>query len=222
MNCKKCNNICVKNGYQTNGTQRYYCKSCKLSQQNNYVYKAYCNYIDYYIYKLLINSAGISDIARVLRISNNTVSKRLLKMAKYIKRPILNETNQNYEVDELKATPNKKHWYVAYAINKNTREVIDFVVGSRTKENLSRIINSILLLDPKRISTDKLTSYKSLIPKNIHSVKQYRTNTIERCHLNLRTHIKRLQRKTICYSKNLLMLEAVMKIYFWGNSLIWV
>ncbi|WP_343791129.1 IS1 family transposase, partial [Wandonia haliotis] len=39
---------------------------------------------------------------------------------------------------------------------------------------------------------------------------------IERKNLTLRTHVKRLNRRTICYSKSLLTLSAIMRIYFWG------
>ncbi len=33
-------NKCVKNGFQNNGKQRYYCKSCKISHQKSYSYKS--------------------------------------------------------------------------------------------------------------------------------------------------------------------------------------
>ena len=62
--------------------------------------------------------------------------------------------------------------------------------------------DKILLLNPQRIYTDRLPLYRSIIPKNIHKVFQYCTNKIERNNLTLRTHIKRLSRKTICFSKN--------------------
>ncbi|MCA4783332.1 transposase, partial [Empedobacter stercoris] len=42
------------------------------------------------------------------------------------------------------------------------------------------------------------------------------TNHIERNHLSLRTHLKRLNRKTICYTKNMDILSAILTIYFWG------
>jgi IS1 family transposase len=192
-----------------------------LSQQQSYTYKAYSKFIDYNIYNLLINSSGISDIGRVLKISNNTVCSRILKLSKLIKSPKLTEVNQNYEVDELFASPTKKYWYVAYAINRSTNEVINFSVGRRTKENLDKVIHSVLKLSPKKIYTDKLPIYMSLIPTELHCTKRNHINRIERFHLNLRTHIKRLHRKSICYSKNLSMLEAVMKLYFWGHTLKW-
>jgi len=64
--------------------------------------------------------------------------------------------------------------------------------------------------------TDKLHTYKNLIPKNLHNTKKRNTTSIERNNLTLRTHLKRLSRKTICYSKNFEMIEAALKLYLWG------
>ncbi|WP_255539589.1 IS1 family transposase [Flavobacterium sp. CLA17] len=38
---------------------------------------------------------------------------------------------------------------------------------------------------------------------------------MERKNLTLRTHLKRLNRRTICFSKSLVVFTAVLKIYFW-------
>ncbi|MDR0844770.1 MAG: IS1 family transposase, partial [Tannerella sp.] len=67
-----------------------------------------------------------------------------------------------------------------------------------------------------KIYTDRLRQYKTLIPSAIHHTSLYGTNHIERNNLTIRTHIKRLARKTICYSKSMVILLSVMKIYFWG------
>lgn len=41
MKFKKCKDLAVKNGKQSNGRQRYYCRKCKYSFQRSYKYKAY-------------------------------------------------------------------------------------------------------------------------------------------------------------------------------------
>ena len=208
----------MKNGFQINGKQRYYCKTCKLNQQRSYTYNACSPTTNSSIYKLLVNSCGIRDISRVLNISKNTVSSRILKIAHLIRTPIFNEHLQRYEVDELYTKINNKQCWITYAINRKTKQVISFVVGARTNKNLSKVTNSILLLIPEKIDTDKLPSYKTLIPKKLHNNCRYQTNRIERFNLNLRTHIKRLNRRTICYSKSVKMLEAIIRIYFWGGK----
>ncbi len=106
---------------------------------------------------------------------------------------------KTYELDELCTyirNKNNRIW-IAYSIRKNTREVIDFKVGKRTNKTLRSVVSMLLLSDVKKIYTDKLKQYRSLIPSQIHKTTQYGTNHIERMNVNLRTHLKRLNRKTI-------------------------
>ena len=102
------------------------------------------------------------------------------------------------------------------AYQRETGKIVRFSVGSRTNKTLNKVLLSLELSDAKTIYTDKLKQYRFLIGKKKHSTKARSTNHIERMHLTLRTHLKRLQRRSICFSRNLCMLNAVLKIYFWG------
>ncbi|AXY76942.1 hypothetical protein D3H65_24435 [Paraflavitalea soli] len=102
-----------------------------------------------------------------------------------------------------------------YAINRKTKQVIDFICGSGSKGNINKIIKTLLKLSPQGIYTDKLNIFTAVIPENLHRTFQYKTNNIERRNHTLRTHLKRLSRKTICYSKSQAMLEACFKLYAW-------
>ena len=102
-----------------------------------------------------------------------------------------------------------------YALDKQSGQVVDLKVGRRTKTNLKRVTDTLLLANCKQIYTDGLKIYRELIPRALHKIKRYGTNKIERKNLSLRTHLKRLNRKTICFSKSISMLEACLKIYFW-------
>jgi IS1 family transposase len=218
MQCKFCNTRCVKNGFQSNGTQRYLCKICKKSHQKTYAYNAYRNDTNLNIFKLVVNSCGIRDISRILEISELTITKRILKLAAYTKRPFIMEYGQVYEADEMHVrVRDKEHCYIAYAINRKTRQVIGFAVGGRSQEALSKAINPVLCLSPKRIHTDNCNGYPGIIPKAIHRISKVGQNIIERMHLTMRTHLKRLNRKTLCYTRNIKTLEAILKLYFWGS-----
>ncbi|TXG34847.1 IS1 family transposase [Seonamhaeicola maritimus] len=221
MNCKKCQIPCIKNGFQNSGKQRYYCKLCKTSQQESYTYKAYNKHIEKRIYLLVTNSCGINDISRILKISRHTVKSKLLLMSERIKKPIFNEFAQKYEIDEIfaKVTALPNNCWVTYAINRETKQVIDVNIGKRGAKDLDKLVNRILLLKPKRVYTDKWKSYKTLIPNHLHRMGKTLTNNIERYHLNLRTHIKCLSRKTICYCKSVKTLTAIVSLYFWGYTL---
>ena len=142
---------------------------------------------------LLKEGCGIRGISRVLKISKNTVLSRMLKISHQIQVPYFNKFGYKFEVDEMfikLANGRSQNWLI-YAIEQKTKNVIGFVIGNRSKENLKYIIDKVLLLNPQRVY-------------------------IERMNLNLRTHIKRLSRKTICFTRNQKYLEAHLKIYFWG------
>jgi IS1 family transposase len=98
-------------------------------------------------------------------------------------------------------------------MNKRTRQVIALIVGRRTKDNVGRVIMRLKELKPKKIYTDKLNIYPTLIDKDIHVIGAHKINHIERFNLTLRTHLKRLSRKTICFSKSAEMLENCLKLY---------
>jgi IS1 family transposase len=140
-------------------------------------------------------------------------------MAKVIGKPPIIMRQAVVEVDELRAYIGHKQnqYWIAYALNPATSEVVDFVIGKRTKRTLRMLINTLLLSGIRRICTDRLNIYQTLIPKGIHDSKAYCTNHIERKNLSIRTHIKRLSRRTICLSRSYSLLESCMRIYFWGN-----
>lgn len=79
---------------------------------------------------------------------------------------------------------------------------------------ICKVVNSIKLLSLSKIIADKLPAYKNLVQPFDHNTRKYGNNHIERQNLTLRTHLKRLNRITICYSKSLTMLFVVVKIYF--------
>ena len=101
------------------------------------------------------------------------------------------------------------------AYQRETGKVVRFSVGSRTNKTLNRVLHSLRLSNAKKIYTDKLKQYCFLIEKKKHSTKARGTNHIERMHLSYRTHLKRLNRRSICFSRTTHMLSYVLKIYLW-------
>jgi transposase len=72
----------VKNGHSENGTQRWVCNECKKSFQLNYNYNARKPGVKEQITELTLNSSGVRDIGRILKISKNTVVTELKKNSK--------------------------------------------------------------------------------------------------------------------------------------------
>lgn len=159
---------------------------------------------------------GIRSTARFLQISTTTLLKRILDIAKNIKLPVI-PMGKEYEVDELctyVGSKNKRIWVVS-AMEKQNSNILIFNVGRRTNQTLVKVTKSLHLSCAKKIFTDKHQNYKTLIEKKVHKVIRYGANHLERFHLTLRTHLKRLNRKAICFSKSVSVLIAVLKIYLW-------
>jgi len=217
MKCNYCQEECVKYGLYRNGDQRHRCKSCLRSQKEEYIYLGCEKGISKDIEKLSNESCGIRSISRILEVSPGKVLQVIMQLwqeQKKRRRIIL--CGRIYELDEMRTyigSKKKKYW-VVYAIDRATKEVVDFKVGRRNNKTLKRVIDTLLLSKAKKIYTDGLKNYKRLIPGAIHKIGKYKINHIERNNLSVRTHLKRLSRKTICFSKSIAMLEATLGIYF--------
>lgn len=217
LQCPTCFRVPIKHGFTKTGSQRYRCGSCKKSFLLWYKQSARIQDISAFVTALLKEGSGIRSIARLTGIGTNIVLRTIRKAAVKIKKPPV-FFGQSYEMDELKTfirTKGKKVW-VAYAINRVTREVVDFRVGNRSNAVLGVVVNTLLGYHPLSIRTDGLINYKTLIPQVLHQKRPYGINYIERKNLTLRTHLKRLSRRTIAFSKSQSMLEACLKIYFWS------
>ena len=133
--CRYCHNETIKFG-KFNGAQRYRCKSCKKTQLLNYISFACKPDINSSIAAHVKEGCGIRSIARLLHISATTVINRIQKIADNIKKPAIIT-----EVDELKTYIKKKanDYWVIYAIDKQSKQVVDFKAGKRNKKNLKRV-----------------------------------------------------------------------------------
>ena len=72
------------------------------------------------------------------------------------------------------------------------------------------------LLAPFGISryyTDKVGVYRRHLPPAQHTVGKLMMQKIERKHLTLRTRLKRLARKTLCFSRSHFMHDLLIGVY---------
>jgi len=172
MDCKYCNSACSRAGHSRSGIQRYHCRDCKRYQQGNYVQHARSTDINGSIAELLTEGLAIRGIARILKISITTVVSRIKTIANSTVRP--HSVNQHgiFEIDELWTFVGSKDnaTWITYALDRSGKQVIDFAVGSRTRELLSRVTTATLALSPSKVCTDGLPVYRSLIPNDLHRV----------------------------------------------------
>jgi len=96
------------------------------------------------------------------------------------------------------------------AIDHETRVVLAFVFGKRRDKVFKQLK---ALLEPfgiTRFFTDDWGTYQRNLKGVEHVISKKNTQRIERKNLTLRTRIKRLCRKTICFSKTVFMHDIVI------------
>jgi transposase-like protein len=69
----------VKNVHSENGSQRWRCNTCSKSFQLNYHYNARKQGVKEQIAEFTLNSSGVREISRILKINKNTVISGLKK-----------------------------------------------------------------------------------------------------------------------------------------------
>lgn len=207
----------IKHGRSASGKTRFKCRHCGRTQVASYSYQAYGPQLNEQIIQFIKEGLGIRSIARILKIAITTLLRRIIFLARQVKQPSLLK-GQTYEVDEIRTFIKRKDrqvWIVC-ALDRKTRSIISFNIGSRTNKTLNVVLQTLILSNARSIYTDGLVNYKHLLAPGIHKTDSFGTNYIERNNLTLRTHLKRLNRRSICFSKSIIMLRACLQIYFFS------
>ena len=206
----------LKNGTTKNIKQQYYCKNCGKRFIENYNYIAYKSDVGKNIIQLTKEGLGIRSTARILKISTTRLLKRIVEIAKNIHQPIISK-GKTYEEDEMYTYIRHKRNFIwfDYALEKKSKNVVSFNVGKWTNKTLCRVLDTLKLSELKKIFTDRLKNYRYLIDKKNHSVKRFGINRIERQNLTLRTPLERLNRRTVSFNKSLVVIIAILNVYFW-------
>jgi insertion element IS1 protein InsB len=107
----------------------------------------------------------------------------------------------------------KEPRWLWHAIDHHTRKVLAYVFGRRTDEVFVKLKTLLEPFGITRSYTDYWGAYERNLPPEVHSPGKRNTQQIERKHLTLRTRIKRLVRKTICFSKSIAMHDIVIGLF---------
>lgn len=90
-------------------------------------------------------------------------------------------------------------WYVW---EPRLKQIIGHVFGSRSKKTLRRLLKLLSGFNVAFWCTDGYRAYSRELPDAKHIVGKLYTQRIERENLTLRNRLKRLNRKTLGYSKS--------------------
>jgi IS1 family transposase/transposase-like protein len=231
ITCPSCgNNKIMKSGWSEGGTQRYRCQNLECSTKTfmlKYRYKAYESGIDVQTIDMAINGSGIRDTARVLKVNKNTVIRTLKnKEANIVQVNPLFHTLcaenplevriqlvcDEAELDEQWSFVGKKsnQRWLWHAVDHATNTVLAYAFGKR-KDTVFQELKALLVpFNISRYYTDDWGAYERHLDAEKHEIGKRNTQKIERKNLNFRTWIKRLTRRTICFSKSEKMHDIVI------------
>lgn len=122
---------------------------------------------------------------------------------------------EEVELDEMWSFVGKKsnQRWLWHAIDHNTHEVLAYHFGKRKDTAFRALQKKLSCFDIEFYFTDDWGAYERNLPRQKHLIGKRNTQVIERKHLTLRTRIKRLARKTICFSKLERMHDIVIGLF---------
>lgn len=225
----------IKHGKTPIGKQRYKCQNeaCECTTFiREYSYQGSLPEVKQKIIDMSINGSGIRDTARVLKISTSTVLEELKKKEselEQVNKIIIEQMQQQgqeieveirqvvveTEVDEMWSFVGNKQTqrWLWHAIDHKSGVVLAYVFGSRKDEVFLELKKLLEPFGITRFYTDAAGVYQRHLTTEEHEIGKKNTQKIERKHLTLRTRIKRLVRKTICFSKSILMHDLVIGLF---------
>jgi insertion element IS1 protein InsB len=119
-------------------------------------------------------------------------------------RPVLNGGREETCRRVTRLAPTQHH---------HTGAVLAYVFGTREDETFLRLKELLAPFGITHFYTDGWGAYRRHIDPDKHTVGKQHTQKIERKHTTLRARIKRLVRKTICFSKSIQMHDLVIGLF---------
>lgn len=100
-----------------------------------------------------------------------------------------------------------------HAIDHQTGQVLAYVLAPHVDAALLQLQALLTPFGIERFYTDSWGAYSRYLDPSKHRIGKANTQKIERKHLTLRTRIKRLARKTICFSKSIWLHDIVIGLF---------
>jgi len=107
----------------------------------------------------------------------------------------------------------KQQRWLWHAIDHATGRLLAYVSAPHQDQSLVKLVNLLKPFGIKRFFTDAWGAYERILDPDTHLIGKKNTQKIERKYLTLRTRIKRLARKTICFSKSIVMHDIVIGLF---------
>ena len=122
---------------------------------------------------------------------------------------------EEVEADEQWSYVSKKKQprWLWQALDHRTGTVLAYVFGRREDRAFLHLKALLKPFGIRRYLTDGWGAYQRHLDPDEHRLGKHLTQQLERKHLTLRTRIKRLTRKTICFSRSIEMHDTVIGLF---------
>ena len=119
------------------------------------------------------------------------------------------------EMDEMWSFVQKKEQqrWLWHAIDHQSGAVLAYVLGTHADTVFLQLKQLLAPFGIAHFYTDDWGTYQRHLNPEQHEIGKANTQKIERKHLTLRTRLKRLARKTLCFSKSVRMHDIVIGLF---------
>ena len=126
-----------------------------------------------------------------------------------VRHGLSSERDERWSYVRSKAHPR----WLWHAIDHHTGQGLAYVFGRRQDTVFLELKELVEPFGLTRYFTDGWGAYERHVEAEQHTVGKENTQKIERKHMNLRTQIKRLVRRTICFSQTTTMYDLVIGLF---------
>lgn len=209
-----CGTKIVRNGRKGSGRQNYLCKGCGKQFQAHYLYKGCDQKNRQLVLRMLVRGSGIRDCSAVTGVSCGAVLRQLKKAAGAL---VVKPRKWHYktvQIDEqwsYVGRKEKKVWMI-YAYAAEEDEILAFTMGKRSEAAVHNLWVKLKGLNIEWFLTDAWEAFAAVLPKAKHLIGKAYTKNIEGINTFFRTRVRRLVRRTVCFSKKLIHHYSMIKL----------
>lgn len=204
----------VRNGIKSSGRQNWRCKHCGRQFQDEYLYQGADRNVKNQLIRMQLRGSGVRDTALLSGVSPATVLRCLIRdSAQAVIKP-RHHYYDKVQIDELwmyVAKKEKKVWLI-YAYCYETDEILAVAMGKRSSKTVNQLLLKLKRLEINWYLTDKWKAFAEVLPYYQHLIGKQFTKAIEGINTWFRVRIRRLNRRTTCFSKKLVYLYAIIKL----------
>jgi IS1 family transposase len=196
------------------------CKDCGKQFQEEYLYWGCDKRIKDQVLPMLLRGSGVRDCAVVLGISTGCVLRHLVRAAGEVTIKPQRRSYHRVQIDELWSYVGKKEKkvWLLYAYCAESDEILGFTLGKQSAKTVKNLMLKLKYLEIDFFCTDDWESFAAVLPYHKHLIGKQFTKAIEGVNTWFRTRLRRLVRRTTCFSKKVLNHYSMIKLAIYHRN----